>query len=141
MMAKKIILGIDVGLSTTKIVGFDVTNEKRCLMEPLFVKAGDPVTSMYGALGKFIDQNSLTLGDIEKVMVTGIGASNIKNNIYSLNWEAVSEFDCIGLGGRYRPCYHRKSWNGYCPCIFRKGQGSPVSRRHGCWRRNSDGSF
>ncbi len=106
-MAKKIILGIDVGLSTTKIVGFDVTNEERCLMEPLFVKATDPVTSMYGALGKFIDQNSLTLEDIEKVMVTGVGASNIKNNIYSLNWQTVSEFDCIGLGGRYLSSFDR----------------------------------
>lgn len=106
-MAKKIILGIDVGLSTTKIVGFDLTNEERCLMEPLFVKATDPITSMYGALGKFIDQNSLTLGDIEKVMVTGVGASNIKNNIYSLNWETVSEFDCIGLGGRYLSGFDR----------------------------------
>ena len=100
-MSKKIILGIDVGLSTTKIVGFDLTEGDRKLMEPLFVRATDPVTSMYGALGKFTDENNLSLSDIEKVMVTGVGASNIKNDIYSLRWEAVSEFDCIGLGGRY----------------------------------------
>lgn len=100
-MAKKIILGIDVGLSTTKIVGFDLTDGDRRLMEPLFVRATDPVTSMYGALGKFTDENNLSLSDIEKVMVTGVGASEIKNNIYSLKWESVSEFDCIGLGGRY----------------------------------------
>lgn len=100
-MERKIILGIDVGLSTTKIVGFDLTDGQRELMEPLFVRATDPVTSMYGALGKFIDKNCLTLQDIYKVMVTGVGASNIKNNVYSLNWETVSEFDCIGLGGRY----------------------------------------
>ena len=101
IMTRKIILGIDVGLSTTKIVGFDITTGESTLMEPLFVRATDPVTSMYGALGKFIDENSLSLSDIEKVMVTGVGASNIKNNIYSLNWETVSEFDCIGLGGRH----------------------------------------
>lgn len=100
-MAKKIILGIDVGLSTTKIVGFDLTDGERRLMEPLFVKAADPITSMYGALGKFTSENNLSLGDIEKVMVTGVGSSEIKNDIYSLKWEAVSEFDCIGLGGRY----------------------------------------
>lgn len=104
---KKIILGIDVGLSTTKIVGFDITNNKKELMQPLFVRATDPITSMYGALGKFIDSNSLTLSDIRKVMVTGVGSSNIKNNIYNLNWEAVSEFDCIGLGGRYLSKYDR----------------------------------
>ncbi|MBE6587822.1 MAG: pantothenate kinase [Ruminococcaceae bacterium] len=100
-MAKKIILGIDVGLSTTKIVGFDLTGGGRCLMEPLFVRATDPVTSMYGALGKFTSENDLSLNDIEKVMVTGVGSAGIKDNIYSLKWEAVSEFDCIGLGGRY----------------------------------------
>ena len=106
-MEKKIILGIDVGLSTTKICGFDVTEGKRELMEPLFVRATDPITSMYGALGKFIDTNSLSLSDIEKVMVTGVGSSNIKNNIYNLKWEAVSEFDCIGLGGRYLSNFDR----------------------------------
>ena len=100
-MEKKIILGIDVGLSTTKICGFDITDGNRRLMDPLFVRATDPITSMYGALGKFIDTNSLSLSDIEKVMVTGVGASHIKNNIYNLKWETVSEFDCIGLGGRY----------------------------------------
>ena len=100
-MSKKIILGIDVGLSTTKIVGFDLTNGDRRLMEPLFVRATDPVTSMYGALGKFTCENDLSLGDIEKIMVTGVGAAGMKDNIYSLKWETVSEFDCIGLGGRY----------------------------------------
>jgi len=104
---KKIILGIDVGLSTTKIVGFDLTDGAQTLMEPLFVRATDPVTSMYGALGKFIDTNSLSLSDIEKVMVTGVGSSNIKNNIYNLKWEAVSEFDCIGYGGRYLSDFDR----------------------------------
>ena len=106
-MAKKIILGIDVGLSTTKIVGFDITSGKRRLMEPLFVKATDPVTSMYGALGKFTCENDLALSDIEKIMVTGVGASGIKDNIYSLKWETVSEFDCIGLGGRYLSNFDR----------------------------------
>ncbi len=106
-MSKKIILGIDVGLSTTKIVGFDITGGDRRLMEPLFVRATDPVTSMYGALGKFTSENDLSLNDIEKVMVTGVGASEIKDNIYSLKWEAISEFDCIGLGGRYLSEFER----------------------------------
>lgn len=106
-MAKKIILGIDVGLSTTKIVGFDLTGGERRLMEPLFVRATDPITSMYGALGKFTCENGLTLDDIEKVMVTGVGSADIKDNIYSLKWETVSEFDCIGLGGRYLSDFDR----------------------------------
>ena len=39
----KIIIGIDVGGSTTKICGFRGTE----LLEPLFVKAADPVASVY----------------------------------------------------------------------------------------------
>ena len=45
----KIIIGIDVGGSTTKICGFRGPE----LLEPLFVKAADPVASVYGGFGKF----------------------------------------------------------------------------------------
>ena len=48
--SKKIIIGIDVGGSTPKIVGVD---DSRNLIEPMFVRATDPITSLYGAFGKF----------------------------------------------------------------------------------------
>lgn len=92
------IIGIDVGGSTTKIVGFDGEGK---LIEPLFVKANDPVTSVYGAFGKFTSSNGLTLADIEKVMITGVGSTCIQNNIYGLECVRVAEFDCVGLGGLY----------------------------------------
>ena len=65
-MSGKIIIGIDIGGSTTKIVGFDTSDGKRELIQPIFVKATDPITSVYGAFGKFLDSNSLTLEDIQK---------------------------------------------------------------------------
>ena len=49
----KIIIGIDVGGSTTKIVGF----EGERMINPTHVKAGDPVASVYGAFGKFTSEN------------------------------------------------------------------------------------
>ena len=98
---KKIIIGIDIGGSTTKIVGFDLTDGKKELIEPLFVKATDPITSMYGALGRFINENSLELGDIEKIMVTGAGSSFLTKPIYSIPCEVIPEFRSIGLGGLY----------------------------------------
>ena len=52
-----VIIGIDVGGSTTKIVGFEMDNGKRRLIKPQFVKANDPITSIYGAFGKFTDEN------------------------------------------------------------------------------------
>ena len=106
-MGKKVIIGIDVGGSTTKIVGFDTTNGGRELIEPLFVRAADPITSVYGAFGKFTDINALTLSDIDKVMITGVGSSYVKKDIYSLNCHILPEFDCIGLGGLYLCSYDK----------------------------------
>ena len=63
--------------------------------------ANDPLTSLYGAFGKFTDQNSLSLSDIERVMITGVGSSYTSKPIYSLPCTHVPEFTCIGLGGIY----------------------------------------
>ena len=50
----KVVVGIDVGGSTTKIVGFRRSeNGSETLIAPLFVQATDPITSIYGAFGRF----------------------------------------------------------------------------------------
>lgn len=98
----KTVIGIDVGGSTTKIVGFKYNNEgKRELVPPQYVRATDPVTSIYGAFGKFTLENGLKLDKIDKVMVTGAGASYMSEPIYSLDCVSVPEFECIGRGGLY----------------------------------------
>ncbi len=94
----KTVLGIDVGGSTTKIVGFDGNKN---LIQPQIVKATDPVTSVYGAFGKFTVENGIGLGDIERVMMTGVGSAFLNSPIYNLPCEPVSEFDSIGIGGLY----------------------------------------
>lgn len=98
-----VVIGIDVGGSTTKIVGFksDANGKPKTLIEPQLVRATDPITSIYGALGKFTLQNGLTLNDIDKVMMTGVGSSYIEEPIYSLTCTSVPEFDSVGLGGLY----------------------------------------
>lgn len=95
------VIGIDIGGSTTKIVGFKKENDKFTLIEPLFVRATDAVTSVYGAFGKFTLENGLALNDIDKVLMTGAGSSFIDKPIYSLECKKVSEFKCVGLGGLY----------------------------------------
>ncbi len=103
-MAQGIIIGIDIGGSTTKIVGFDRSSGKRedaSLIMPLFVRATDPITSLYGAFGRFLDENNLHLSDIEKVMVTGAGSSYLTKPLYELPCETIPEFRCIGMGGLY----------------------------------------
>ena len=93
-------IGIDIGGSTTKIVGFS-SDSTHTLIKPLSVRATDPVTSVYGAFGKFINENNLELDDIEKVSTTGVGSKYITKPLYSLPCENVPEFRCIGLGGLY----------------------------------------
>ena len=100
-MAEHVIIGIDIGGSTTKIVGFDTSAAEKTLIRPIFVRATDPITSIYGAFGKFLDQNGLTLGDVQKVMVTGAGSSYMSKPIYGLPSEKIAEFKSIGLGGLY----------------------------------------
>ena len=93
----KIIIGIDVGGSTTKIVGFRDGE----MISPAYVKAGDPVASAYGAFGKFTSENKISLSDIEKIMMTGVGSSFITDNLYGIPALHKTEFDCVGLGGLY----------------------------------------
>lgn len=96
------VIGIDVGGSTTKIVGFreDDTGSIK-MIEPQFVRAADPITSIYGAFGRFTLQNNLELDNIDCVMMTGVGSTFIQKPIYSLDCRAVPEFTSIGLGGLY----------------------------------------
>ncbi|MBQ9941010.1 MAG: type II pantothenate kinase [Clostridia bacterium] len=94
-----IVIGVDIGGSTTKICGFD--SSKR-LISPLLVKANDPLASFYGAFGKFTDENNILLNQIDKVMITGVGSSFISSQtIYGLPAFHVEEFDAIGLGGKF----------------------------------------
>lgn len=95
------VIGIDVGGSTTKIVGFRLGEDKPTLIEPLFVRATDPLTSLYGAFGKFTDINDLAIENISRIMTTGVGSSYITKPIYSLPCQSVEEFECIGLGGLF----------------------------------------
>lgn len=93
----KIAIGIDVGISTTKIVGI----RDGQVVSPLWIKATDPVTSLYGAFGKFLHDNFINLQDVERVMLTGVGAAYINSPIYGLPTEKTEEFVADGLGAQF----------------------------------------
>ena len=46
-----ITIGIDIGGSQTKIIGVDAEGIK----SPMLVKADDPITSLFGAFGKYFN--------------------------------------------------------------------------------------
>ena len=100
-MSKKYIIGIDVGGSATKICGFMPKGGGWKLIEPIFVRATDPVTSVYGAFGKFTNTNNITLDEISEVRVTGVGSTYIDKPLYNIPCVHVEEFRSTGLGGLY----------------------------------------
>jgi len=89
-----IILGIDVGGSTTKIVG--LKNGKPIGM--LQVRAADQITSLFGAVGNFLSAQDEKLGAVSKIALTGVGSSYINEPIYDIETKKVNEFLAIGHG-------------------------------------------
>lgn len=92
------VIGIDVGISTTKIVGI---SDDGVVVSPIRIRATDPVTSLYGAFGKYLYDNQIALADIEHVMITGVGAAYVNAPIYGLPTDKAEEFLADGLGARY----------------------------------------
>ena len=92
-----IIIGIDVGISTTKIVGL----RDRRVVSPIRITAADQVTSLYGAFGKYLHDNKIQLSDVEQVMLTGVGAAYIDEPVYGIPTQKVDEFIADGLGARF----------------------------------------
>lgn len=92
-----IVIGIDVGISTTKIVGV----RNMTVVSPMRITAADPVTSLYGAFGKYLYENHISLTDIEQVVLTGVGSAYIENPVYDLPTSKCDEFIADGLGARF----------------------------------------
>ena len=90
-----VILGIDIGGSTTKIVGLRTDGS---VLSMLRVRAEDQVTSLYGALGNYLTSNQLSLRDVRRVVLTGVGASYVEGDIYGLPTCKVDEFSATGTG-------------------------------------------
>ena len=92
-----IVVGIDIGGSTTKIAG---CREDRMLI-PVQISADSAVASLFGAFGKFLYDNDLQLTDIGQVNLTGVGSSEIRQDIYGVPTFRVDEFSANGVGGGY----------------------------------------
>ena len=93
----KTVIGIDVGISTTKIVG--IRSGK--VISPLRIRATDPVTSLYGAFGKYLYDNKIELSDVAQVMLTGVGSAYIDKPVYGLPTTHAEEFLADGWGARF----------------------------------------
>lgn len=92
----KISIGIDIGGSTTKAVAAD---KKGNLIGTLQVSADDPRTCTYGILGRILKQCNLTLKDVDKIVLTGLGSTYFQEDIYGIPTVSVPELSAIGRGG------------------------------------------
>ena len=90
-------VGLDIGGSTTKIVGM----QDGKLIAGEIVKAADPVTSAFGAVGKLINDHSISVNDIEQINITGVGSGFPQAPILGIKTVIVEEFKATGLGGLY----------------------------------------
>ena len=93
-----LVIGIDVGGSTTKIVGVE---NKDQIKSPIRITGSDPISSLFGAFGKYIHDNNISLDEIEQVMLTGVGAIEVSTPIYGLPTAHVDEFLADGLGAKF----------------------------------------
>lgn len=93
-----ILIGIDAGISSTKIIGIE--GDKR-IMKPMTVSTHDPLPGIYGALGKYIHENNISIDDIDHVLLTGVGSKRIKESVLNLPTSLVDEFHANGIGARF----------------------------------------
>jgi type II pantothenate kinase len=92
-----LIIGIDIGSTTTKAVSI----EDGVLTRKIKAKASDAVTAATGAFGKLVLENGIKINEIKEIKITGAGASKIKDNIFGIPTERVSEIEAIGIGGMF----------------------------------------
>jgi type II pantothenate kinase len=93
-----LVLGIDIGGSATKAIGVDETGG---MTEPVKVKNPDPLRAVHGILIKFLKKNELSMNNIDRIVVTGIGASQVGDAIDGIPCAHADEFECTGRGGLY----------------------------------------
>lgn len=92
-----VILGVDVGGSTTKIVALH--KDPAMGFDSMQVRADDQLTSLFGAIGNLLYTRGLTLQDVEKIVLTGVGAARIDRDIQGIPTVKVPEFEAIARGG------------------------------------------
>ena len=85
-------ISMDIGTSNIKIIEVDETLniKNRMILEKMIPEE---------ALGKFINENNINLDNIEKIVVTGVGANNMEDRFLNKEIVKVPEFIATGCIG------------------------------------------
>ncbi|MDR0554722.1 MAG: pantothenate kinase [Treponema sp.] len=102
-MLQSMIIGIDIGITTTKAVALEVDEvpSREGRIRKIKTRAMDAVTSAGGALGKIIAENGIKMADIKRLIITGAGAAKIQGDLFGIPTKRVDEFQAIGIGGMF----------------------------------------
>lgn len=92
-----LIIGLDIGGTTSKVAA--ISGQRQ--LTAMRVQASDPLSSAYGALGRFISANELELSAIDSVVVTGVGQSLVTGTLFNLPTVKCPEFEAVARGGLY----------------------------------------
>ena len=95
------IIGIDIGSTTTKAISIENGKVTDCRTICLAVRAQDAVAAATGAFGKIVLENGIKINSIEKIVITGAGSSKIKDDIFGIPTSRVNEIEAIGIGGMF----------------------------------------
>jgi type II pantothenate kinase len=104
-----VIIGIDIGSTTTKAVAIDETApaDGAKILHRIKTRAVDAVTSATGAFGKMIVEKGIKMADIRKIMITGAGSAKIHSalsggaDLFGISTGKADEFQSIGIGGMF----------------------------------------
>jgi len=96
-----LIIGIDIGSTTTKAISIENGKVTDCRTICLAVRAQDAVAAATGAFGKIVLENGIKINSIEKIVITGAGSSKIKDDIFGIPTSRVNEIEAIGIGGMF----------------------------------------
>lgn len=92
-----VVLGLDIGGSTTKVVGF----ENGRMIQRVIVQASDPLGAAYAGFGRFLEASEKRHDDIDTIMATGVGASYLRGQLLDRKTVIVDEFQSVGIGGLF----------------------------------------
>jgi type II pantothenate kinase len=91
------VIGIDIGSTITKAVSIE--NGK--LTGKIKTKTLDAVTAAVTAFEKIVSEKGITTNIVERIEITGTGASKIQDETFGIPAGKVSEIEAIGIGGMF----------------------------------------
>ena len=93
-----IVIGIDIGISSTKLVGIENGNG---IKPPLAVACCEQAPSVYDAFINYIHNHGIALEEVDEIRLTGVGAREVKFPTCDVSMTCVDEFIANGLGARF----------------------------------------